>query len=274
MENVTVDISKVTVRQITKAVARRFVVDNHYSHRFSSCRYALGVFYRSEEHEFFAGTHEKLIGCAVFGHPVGNKAIESLTTDNSLPLDAVLELTRLVIYDGYGKNIESYAISQAFHWLKGHDTTVKVLLSYADPEYGHAGTIYQATNWYYQGMGASKLMPDYMIKVHPNGEWIPSRTVTERFGPKNPQKLAETIGHVFWRKEEPSKHRYIYFLCSRKEKKALMKKLKLPVVSYPDSKAEWEPRIERVELVNGKAVVTLESGKPRKEGQSVWQATH
>ena len=56
MEEQFVDKSRVSVREISKAVARDFIEKHHYTHKFSSTRYALGVFYREEtEHMFFAG---------------------------------------------------------------------------------------------------------------------------------------------------------------------------------------------------------------------------
>jgi hypothetical protein len=250
-----VDTSNVIVRQITKAVARDFIIQHHYSHRFSSCRYALGIYYEEkEEHPFFSGTNEKLIGALIFGHPVCNKTVDSITADASLHLDDVLELTRLVILDGYGSNIESFCLGQSFRWLKKHAPNIKVLVAYADPEYGHDGTIYKASNWIYQGIGASKLMPDYQVRLFPDSKWIHSRTVGAKFGPKNLRKLAEKIGHKFWRKEETSKHRYIYFLCNKKEKKEIMKKLKLPIVPYP----KWtsmKPLIQEIEIINNDLVV-------------------
>jgi len=252
-----VDTSKVTVRPITRAVARDFVVKHHYSHRFSQYKYAFGVYYEEEtEHPFFDGKNKQLIGALVYGHPVCNKAVDSITVDGSLPNDAVLELTRLVILDGYGSNIESFSLGQSFRWLRRNARSVKVLIAYSDPEYGHNGTIYQATNWEYQGIGASKLMPDYQVKLFPHSPWIPSRTVGEKFGPKNPQKLAEKIGHKFWRKMESSKHRYIYFLCDEKEKEEIINKLKLPILPYPKKDEKWIAPIEQLELVDGKVQIT------------------
>ena len=257
MKESFVDINKVSLRQITKTVAKDFVVKHHYSHRFSSCRYALGVYYEEvEPHPFFDGKNEKLIGAMVYGHPVCNMAVNSITSDSSLRLNSVLELTRLVILDGYGSNIESYVIGQSFRWLKQNAPLVKVLISYADPEENHAGTIYQATNFLYQGIGASKLMCDYSVKETPDGPWIHSRSVSAKWGSKNLQKLAEKIGHVFWRKEESSKHRYIYFLCNKREKRELLKKIKLPIIPYPDSTKKWEPPIQEIELVGGKVLIT------------------
>ncbi len=252
-----VDTDRVSVRQITKAVAKNFVIEHHYSHRFSSCKYALGVFYRDkEEHAFFGGDNEKLIGTIIYGHPVCNRAIQSITSDSSLELGSVLELTRLVIADNFGRNIESHVIASSFRWLKKNAPEIKVLISYADPEQNHAGTIYQATNWLYQGLGASKLMLDYSIRLHDDGPWIPSRTVTSRFKSKNLKRLAETIGHKFYRKEEASKHRYLYFLCGKREKKELLKKLKFPLQPYPDPNTKWTPPIHTIELVNGEVKLT------------------
>ena len=54
-----------------------------------------------------------------YGYPVGRSVVGSIFKDESiLDTDNILELTRLFIHDGYGKNIESYSISQSFKWLK------------------------------------------------------------------------------------------------------------------------------------------------------------
>lgn len=250
MEINFVDTSRVTLREITKPVARDFIETHHYTQKFSSTRYALGIFYTEEsEHEFFAGDNERLIGCMTYGHPVSNRAVDSIST-LPLELDEVLELTRLVILDGYGKNIESYAIGQSFEWLRTNAPEVKVLISYADPEQTHTGGIYRATNWLYQGCGYSKLMPDFSLKLEEDGEWIHSRTVGARYGNKRVENLAKAIGHTFWRKEETAKHRYIYFLCNKKEKKQLMKNLKIPVFPYSDIKP-YTQLIQKIHVKDG-----------------------
>ena len=42
------DTSRVTLREIKKSVAEDMVVKYHYSHTWTSCRYALGVFYKKK----------------------------------------------------------------------------------------------------------------------------------------------------------------------------------------------------------------------------------
>ena len=166
-----------------------------------------------------------------------SKGIENfargILNEDILPNDSVLELTRLFIYDGYGKNIESYVISKSFKWLKQFDKNVKVLISYADPDVNHAGGIYQATNWIYQGCGDFQMAPTYSLRVKPDGEWIHSRTVYSLYGSADPKKLEKAIGHTFWLKKEASKHRYIYFLGNKKENKGFIGMLKHPMKKYP-----------------------------------------
>jgi len=249
MEENFVDISRVTVREISKVVARDFIEKYHYTKKFSSTRYALGIFYKEDtEHVFFTGDNEQLIGCMTYGHPVSNRTVNSIVDD--LELDEVLELTRLVCLDGYGKNLESFVIAKSFDWLKKNDSQVKILVSYADPEQAHTGGIYRATNWIYQGCGASKLMPDYSLKLEEDSMWIHSRSVSARFGNKNIHNLAKIIGHTFWRKEETAKHRYIYFLCNKKEKKRILNNLRMPIMSYEDIK-ETIQLIQKIHVNDG-----------------------
>ena len=99
----------------------------HYTHSFSSCRYALGIFYQKDtQHKFFDDVDEELIGCMSYGYPVGRSVVGSIFSDDKmLTTKNILELTRLFIHDGYGKNIESYSISQSFKWLKKNAKDIK-----------------------------------------------------------------------------------------------------------------------------------------------------
>ena len=77
------------------------IVKNHYSHKWTSCRYALGIFYETDnEHTFFDEKDEKLAGVAIYGYPVGRSAPKSISPE--LKEEEVLELTRLFIFDDYG----------------------------------------------------------------------------------------------------------------------------------------------------------------------------
>ena len=206
------------------------------------CRYALGVFYETDEKDVLGNT-ETLIGCLVYGYPVGRSAIKSVI--DGLEKDECLELTRLFIHDGYGSNIESFAMGQSFKWMKDNASNIKMLLSYADPEQMHLGGIYQATNWLYQDCRDIQLMPNYSISIESDPhKWIHSRTVFSRWGSHNLDHLKTQLGKEnlteFWRKKESAKHRYIQVLGQNKsEKRKLTKRLKHKVSPYPKDASEF-----------------------------------
>jgi hypothetical protein len=195
------------------------------------------------------GDNDKLIGCLVYGFPVGARA--ALSISEKLTKDNVLELTRLYCDDGYGSNIESYAIGQSFKWFRENDKAIKVLISYADNGQDHLGGIYQATNWIYQGLNTDiALMPNYGISLQKDPyDWIHSRTVYSMWGSGNLEHLKREIGKQgykeFWRREEPPKHRYIQIVVGdKKEKRELLKTLKHAVREYPKNSREFNKEIE------------------------------
>ena len=244
-----VDTTRVSVRPIYKALARDIIEKNHYSGRLSSCRYPLGVFYQTDnQHQFFDEAEEKLIGVACYGFPVGRRVIGSIFSEEILENKNILELTRLYIDDGYGKNIESHVISSTFKWLRENAPNIKVLVSYADPEQSHDGAIYQATNWIYQGCGDFQLAPTYSLRVNEDDEWMHSRSVYSKYGSAAPKNLIKTIGQTFWLKKEATKHRYIYFLGSKGEKKKMIKSLKHPTLPYPNDMGEMKLEIQQIDV--------------------------
>ena len=236
--------SKVSVREISKKIAKEMIVKHHYSHAWTSCRYALGIFYETDnQHSFFDEKEEKLAGVAIYGYPVGARAAGSISEE--LQPKQALELTRLFIHEEYGKNMESISISKTFKWLKQYASDIKVLISYADPGQEHIGGIYQATNWMYQGYNLG-IMDNYGIKLEPDGKWIHSRTVFEMFGSGNLEHLKSKIGHTFWRRKEPRKHRFFYLLGSKGEKKRIVESLKHPLMPYPKDPKMYSPEIEEI----------------------------
>jgi len=199
---------KYTIGLIDKKIAKELIIKNHYSHKWTSCRYAYGVYYNNV-----------LIGCLVYGPPVGRQAFNSITRTIELKREEVMELTRLWIADGYGTNIESYSIGQSFKYLRREG--IRVLLSYADPNKGHLGKIYQATNWIYQG-NRTMLVKSYKYKIH--GEVLHPRTISSKYGSVKDEVL-EKVDPNFTKWEDIRKHRYVYIL-NKGERKAIINDLK------------------------------------------------
>lgn len=89
----------------------------------------------------------------IFGLHVGSRLMGVVTFStvfNSIKAihgEETLELSRLYIIDKVPKNAESYFISRCVKLLKRELPSIKILISFADPEHGHSGTVYKAANW-------------------------------------------------------------------------------------------------------------------------------
>ena len=58
------DVSRVSVAPIAKSIAKDIIIKKHYTHAWTACRYALGIYYRGDEADVF-GNQQQLIGCAI-----------------------------------------------------------------------------------------------------------------------------------------------------------------------------------------------------------------
>ena len=239
------DVSKLTVRKISKSVAKDIIVKNHYSHLWTKVSYAIGLYIEDDSHEWF-NSGDKLIGVACYGDPIGRLSGQSITP--LLDRTEVLELVRVFVFDDYGSNIESWFLGQTFQWLRTNVPQIKGLISYSDPKEGHNGTIYQATNWLYQG-DKLRFNDSWSFKFSEGGEWQHGRTIFPYYGTNNPTKIQEQIDKPFWIRKEPRKHRYVYILAKGGERRKLLKSLKHPILEYPKSENEIELEIRKLEPI-------------------------
>lgn len=82
---------------------------------------------------------EKIIGVITFSQPV-RELINRFG-------DSTWELSRLYIIDKVPKNAESFFIGAAIRYIKKEYKSIRTLISFADPSYGHSGIVYKASNW-------------------------------------------------------------------------------------------------------------------------------
>jgi hypothetical protein len=105
-------------------------------------------------------------------------------------------------------------------------TTVKFLLSYADPAAGHVGYIYQATNWLYTGLSEPQPLLDL-------GDGIArhTRSVASALGTHSTKYLRRQ-GLVVHSIPQIAKHRYVVFVDP-----TWRDRLRVPVLPYPKKEA-------------------------------------
>jgi len=96
------------------------------------------------------------IGCVVFG--VG--ATGNLCKGYGIKKEQGCELVRVALTKH--KNPVSMIVSISIRFLKKTYTGLRLCVSFADPEQGHVGGIYQAGNWIYSGTTTSS--PEYVYK--------------------------------------------------------------------------------------------------------------
>lgn len=123
---------------------REFVVANHYSSRMPS---------NIQTREFVFAWREA--GGGLFGDcgPLHAVAIYGFPSGGTWPVD-VLELQRLVRSPSLSLQLSQF-VAWTLRWLKKR-TEYAGVVSYADPNAGHHGGIYQALNFDYVGQSSER----------------------------------------------------------------------------------------------------------------------
>jgi len=128
-----VKVKNFNVKRVLRKDIEKFIETWHYSGSINGCIadycYAL---YNGDE----------MIGAMFFGR----MAMANQWKRFSDKPDNVIELRRLCCIDNTPKNTESYFIGKALKLLK-KDWGRGIVVSYADKEYNHSGTIYKASNF-------------------------------------------------------------------------------------------------------------------------------
>lgn len=167
-----------------------FIKNNHYSHTYpGGVDFSFRLFFNGE-----------LAGACIFGHMAGNPKALCLCEDVDDP-KMYRELMRLVLLDKVPSNSESKFIGWCIRYLKKNTDLV-----FADPKFGHSGTIYKASNWKYCGLQK----PDRPRMII-NGTEIHPRMAYNRYGTSSVVKLKSMGIGVQLSPREP-KHRYVYIL--------------------------------------------------------------
>lgn len=124
--------------------------------------------------------HSSIIGVCVYGEPAGRNQKSCYDSD--------LELRRLCCIDDTPKNTESFFIGGTIRVLK-KSGKYKSIISLADPEHGHCGIIYKASNFELLGEekgGGSRTIVIDGVKMH-------SKTAYAKYGKSGLKGLREVL---------------------------------------------------------------------------------
>lgn len=137
-------------------------------------------------------------------------------------LHRVWHMGRLILSDDSPRNSESRLIGGSLRAIQATYPDVWGVLTYAATDVGHLGYVYQATNALYTGTGG-----DPVFYVDTAGR----RRGTHLDGQGVSADRAASLG---WSRHVGGvKHRYLYVLGNRTQRKARMSQLRLPILPYP-----------------------------------------
>lgn len=209
------DVSRCEARLINYETAARMVETYHYAHRVPSIVVAVGMF-----------VDGMIAGTLTYGMPSSSKTkIAVCGEDHS---DIVIELNRLYIHGWCGRNSESWLIGQSFDLLP----SPSILVSFADIGQCHLGYIYQATNWIYTGLSDDS---GAFSRIEVNGTERTSKSFYDELGTQSKEVILKRYPDAIFH-EYTRKHRYVYFLGNKRQRRILRQALKWPVLPYPKGK--------------------------------------
>ena len=219
-------IPSLWLEEIPLEIAAEFVLRHHYSKVMpKQTKLVLGL---------HKGKEGPLVGVITFGWGVRpQETIRRLFP--SLKTKDYFEIGKMCVHDSEPKNTESRLLSLAMNWIKKNRPGIKLIFTWADALWGKPGYVYQAANFYYGGFIWTDVYMDAEgRRFHPRQ--LPAKLRAEGFSkediikkgwgakndigcrrPSKKQLVERGWKHVFG-----MQFRYIYFLVSDKEKKALI----------------------------------------------------
>jgi len=159
-------------------------------------------------------------GVIVYGHGANTH----IGSPYGLKQGEVIELVRVALN---GKQeFTSKAVAMSLKLIKKDLPLCKLVVSYADLDQNHIGTIYQATNWYFVGISNENKNGIHFII---NGKKVHRKTVADMCKRRGIPMTIENIKKVYKTEDvkpyfTKGKIKYLYPLCN--EARQLCEKLK------------------------------------------------
>jgi len=185
------------VRLVSRSDIANFIETWHYSKSINGCiaDYCYALF----------DTHGAMKGAMFYGKMAMANQWKRFSSDSS----QVIELRRLCCVDDTPRNAESFFIGKSLRLLR-KDWGGKIVVSYADKEYGHSGIIYKASNFkQLEDVKGAKVIYYGEKKFHDKTIRTTYKGKLKPFA-KRLKLLLET-GDAFY-KQTAGKHTYVYYL--------------------------------------------------------------
>lgn len=185
---------KYKVLSIESSQTYDWLLHKHYAKRIPSISFAFGLY-----------EDQILKGVMTIGKPASPSLCDGICGKDFSKY--VYELNRLCVDDNLEKNTLSFFVGKCLKLIPEN----MILVSYADTSMNHNGYIYQATNWIYTGSTKERTDIGFEDGTHS-------------------RHYSKDIDYSI-RKFRSSKHRYVFFIGSKR--KVFIKNLKYKIEDYP-----------------------------------------
>jgi len=200
-------MSSMIVLPIKSEETEPWLLKKHYARRMCPISYAFGAY-----------VDNTLVGVVTYGVSASSTLRQGVCGRKWT--DHVFELNRLCCNNE--KNFASEFVAKSMQMLP----KPTIVVSYADTEQGHVGYVYQATNFLYTGLSSKFKDPKVKGLEHQHhatyAHGLTNAEVIERYGEENVYFV-----------ERARKHRYVFFVGNKYQKKQMMSDLTYKVLPYP-----------------------------------------
>ena len=191
----------ITLTKATTKAIRYACMNFHYAKSVPSVKHAYNVYNDNSE------------WCGVIIYSQG--ATMRLGNPFGLAQGEILELVRVALN---GKQeTTSECVAASLKRLHHDNPAIKMVVSFADTDKGHIGTIYQATNWIYLGM----TVQNHIVGLEIHGRKLHCKSVYAKYGTQSVKWVRENVDPNVKEIIGKGKHKYIYCFDKRMRKKYL-----------------------------------------------------
>ena len=209
-----------SVRPIAPQETYSLLLNIHYAKRIPSIVHSFGLFLNGD-----------LRGVITYGIPPSPTLCRGVCGESWAPM--VLELNRLCLI--HNSRFEAGRLVGASLRLLPRPT---IVVSYADTAQDHVGIVYQATNFLYTGITKPRI--EWTVRglehLHNKSIW----DIADEAGDGSLEAVKQMFGDRFYYRDRSQKHRYVYLVGSRSQRRAMRQDLNYDVLDYPKERGGSE----------------------------------
>lgn len=203
------------IQEIDFRTAQDFILQYEWLGTMGTTQFSYGLFIDS-----------KLTAVACFGLTAGTQALSEPFGEDRKSEGIVL--VRGACAPWAHEHTSSFFLGKVFPLVR--ERGYRFVIAYSDPEAGEIGTVYQATNWLFYGMTSPVT---YLVR--PDGKRVDPKLIhkyAKKFGITYGEQKQAFLDEGYRFEKGSPKLKYLFVLGNKKDKREIMKELRVPIFPY------------------------------------------